>query len=71
MSRTRHLIAAGLAGLALAAAGCDSDDQGSDEPEGTGGQTEQSPVNPGSPGEAQGETTPAPEGSERGSGDGG
>ena len=64
MSRTRHLIAAALAGLSLAAAGCDSDN--SDEPAtDTSGRTNESPVNPDSPGGNQGQTTPAPEESER------
>ena len=66
MPRTRHLIAAGLAGLALAAAGCDSDNS-EDQPAET--RTTDAPVDPGSPGEVQGETTPAPEESERGGGE--
>lgn len=64
MARTRHLIAAAIAGLALAAAGCDSDNS-EDEPASTSGNTTNSPVDPGSPGLTQGETTPAPEESER------
>ena len=58
MSRTRHLIAASLTGLALAAGGCDNDD---DAPQ----RTNESPVNPDSPGGNQGQTTPAPEESQR------
>jgi hypothetical protein len=64
MASTRHLIAAALAGLALAAAGCDSDNS-EEEPANTSGRTQESPVNPDSPGGNQGQTTPAPNQSER------
>ena len=58
MARTLHLIAAGLAGLALAAAGCGSD---TENPAGqTSERTTESPVDPESPGAVQDETTPAP-----------
>ena len=65
MSRTRHLIAAGLLGVALAAGGCDSDNS-DEQPTETSGRTAESPVNPDSPGGNQGQTTPAPQESERG-----
>ena len=58
MSRTRHITAAVLAGLALAAAGCDNDDDESPA------RTDDSPVNTDTPQNTPGDTTPAPEGSE-------
>jgi hypothetical protein len=67
MSRTRHLIAASLAGLAFAAAGCDSDNS-EDQPAETSGRTQESPVKPETP-SGEGETTPAPQESERGDGE--
>ncbi len=61
MSRTRHLIAAGLTGLALAAAGC-----GDNEDDGAGQTNRDDSVvqDQGTPADDQGQTTPAPEGSD-------
>ncbi len=59
MPRTRHFIAAGLAGVALAfgAAACDNDE---DRPSATN----DAPLNTETPQNNPGETTPAPAGSD-------
>ncbi len=58
MARYRSLLAASLAGAALAAAGC-GDDDGGDSP----ARTQDAPVNTATP-SANPDTTPAPAGSD-------
>jgi len=63
MARARSCAAAVLATVAFAGAACGGEDDGSS-------QQDEAPLNEQTPsGQQQGQTTPAPAGSERGSGD--
>ena len=70
MALTSHLATLlAVLGLASGAAGCGSDT--TDNPQDTSGRTEEAPVNPETPATVQGDTTPAPNDTERREDDGG